>query len=419
MRLARVSLVAVFAATTAVVPQAAAAAPTSCEQAPAPGKPLPKLAPRDPLISEMALDQAWPLSRGEGVTVGVVDSGVDPASPKLAGAVEPGVTYRVANNAAGFTVAPNGRVDCEGHGTQVAGVIAGRKGKGDDRVSGIAPAATIYPVAFLTPIEDSPPEMIGAAIRNAADNSEIVNLSFAMPVDRPEVRSAVDYALHRGVVVVASAANDNGTTLPGETPISYPAAYPGVIAVATAPPDGSVDPSAMRGSWISLAAPGTALMTEPRGGKDFVSVDGTSYATAIVSGAAALVKARFPDLSPAQVAARLEQTAVPPGDGSRDDTIGFGVVDPFAALTASTIHGAQPSATNQGSVPVQRVHAAARGDGSGKVLAVVAVLAALSVLVGLATASVRSGRRRGWYPGKPPAEHVDHRTAEPHPAELG
>jgi type VII secretion-associated serine protease mycosin len=381
--------------------------------------PIPPLAPRDPLIGELALDQAWTLSTGAGVTVGVVDSGVDPSSPKLSGAVDIGVTYRVVDTAAVYASAPNGQVDCDGHGTEVAGIIAGRTEADDDRVSGVAPDSTVYPVAIQGDITQAPSALIGAAIRDAADHSQIINLSFAEPTDRPEIRSAVEYALRRGVVVVASAANDIGTAVTGETPISYPAAYPGVIAVASASPEGTVDPNAMRGKWISLAAPGTALTTVTRGGKGYVTVTGTSFATAIVSGAAALLKSRFPSLSPAQVAARLEETAVPPGDGSHDDTVGFGVVDPFAALTASTIHGAEPSPATHGSVPVQRVHAAAGGDSSSTVLAVVAVLAALAVLVGLATASVRSGRRRGWYPGTPPPAQADHRSAEPHPAELG
>lgn len=421
MRPPGLPLVVMVAAAALVVPvpQAVAAAATSCPQAPTPGAPLPPLAPRDPLIGELALDQAWTLSTGAGVTVGVVDSGVDPASPKLRGAVELGRTYRVTDTTSVYTTAPDGRIDCDGHGTEVAGIIAGRTEAGDDRVSGIAPAARIYPIAIQGDIAQAPAVMIGAAIRDAADHSQVINLSFAQPTDSPDIRSAVEYALHRGVIVVAAASNDAGVNVGTGPAASYPAAYPGVLAVASVSSDGSADPTEARGRWISIAAPGDALTTVPRGGKDYVTVSGTSFATAIVSGVAALLKARFPSLSPAQLAARLEQNAVPPGDGSHDDALGYGTVDPFAALTASSISPAPPSATARGSVPLPRLSAGAGQGTDTTILGVAVALLALAVLVGLATLSVRSGRRRGWRAGALPRAAADERSAEPHPAELG
>jgi membrane-anchored mycosin MYCP len=419
-RFGAAGVIGVLAAALAGGPvQPAGAAPTSCQQAPSPGVSIPPLAPRDPLITELGLDQAWTLSTGKGVTVGVVDTGVDPASPKLAGAVQLGQTYRVSDTKAVYSHAANGRVDCDGHGTQVAALIAGRTNAGDDRVSGVAPGATIYPVAIQGSIAQAPAALIAAAIRNAADHSSVINLSFAQPTNSPDIASAVRYALNKDVVVVAAAANETGSSATGGAATWYPAAYPGVLAVASVSADGSPVLTGARGKWIAIAAPGESLTTVTRGGKGFVTVTGTSFATAVVSGAAALLRSRFPTMPAAEVVARLEQTAVPPGDGRYDNTIGFGIVDPFAALTASALGGSAPRATNRGAVPVQMVHQAPGRGSSADVLGVTAVLVSVAVLVGLATISVRSGRRRGWRAGPIPRAVADERTAEPHSAELG
>jgi membrane-anchored mycosin MYCP len=420
-RIGRVgAVIALVTGTLLGTPAAGLAVPASaCSQAPSPGVPIPPTAPRDPLISELGLDQAWPLATGSGVTVGVVDTGVDPASPKLRGAVDMGQTYRVLDTAAGYTHAADGRVDCDGHGTEVAGIIAGRTAAGDDRVSGVAPGVRIYPVAIQGDIAQAPAALIAAAIRDAAAHSSIVNLSFAQPTDSPEIRAAVEDAVAGNVIVVAAAANETGVSPNGGASVWYPAAYPGVLAVASVSADGSPDQSGARGDWISIAAPGESLTTVSRGGQGYVTVTGTSFATAIVSGAAALLRQRFPTMPPAQVIARLEHTAVPPGDGSHDDAVGYGTVDPYAALTSSAVPGAATVAPRHGAVPVQQVKAATGGENSSTVLAVVALLAALAVLVGLGTLSVRAGRRRGWHPGAVRAAEVDARSPEPHPAELG
>jgi type VII secretion-associated serine protease mycosin len=414
-------LIGLIAVASAVVPAVpAAAAPIACQQAPTPGTSIPPLAPRDPLITALGLDQAWSLSTGANVTVGVVDTGVDPASPKLAGAVQDGSTYHVVQTKAVFARAVDGRQDCDGHGTEVAGVIAGRTDAGDDRVSGVAPSASIYPVAIQGDIAQAPAALIAAAIKDAAAHATVINLSFAQTVDSPDIKAAIEYALGRDVVVVASAANETGTGASGGAATWYPAAYPGVLAVSSVSADGSPDSNAATGKWIGLAAPGDSITTVTRGGQGYVTVTGTSFATAIVSGAAALLRSRFPHLSGPDVVARLEHTAVPPGDGSHDNQLGYGIVDPFAALTLSAPApgSAATGSTRGGSVPIQAIHPRGTHGSSGRVLGVTAVLIALAVLVGLATISVRTGRRRGWYAGQRPRTVVDDRTVEAHPAEL-
>jgi membrane-anchored mycosin MYCP len=126
-------------------------------------------------------------------------------------------------------------------------------------------------------------------------------------------------------------------------------------------------------------------------------------------------------MTASEVAARLRQTAVPPGDGSSDDAVGSGIVDPYAALTTAVPSGLASSSApaHAGAVPVQPVRGRNAGRSSATVLGVTASLIALAVLVGLATISVRAGRRRGWRAGAIPRSVVDERAVEPHPAELG
>ena len=396
--------------------RAAAAVPIACPGAPAAGVALPALAPRDPVVAELGLDQTWPLTVGRGVTVGVVDSGVSPASPKLAGAVDVGQTYRATQTARVFTHAANGQVDCEGHGTAVAGVIAGRTTAGDDRVSGVAPAARIYPVAIQGEIAEAPAPLIAAAIRDAAQHARVVNLSFAQTSDNADIRAAVQDALRRRVTVVASAANDGGVA--GDAGAKwYPAAYPGVIAVTAVNSDGSAQEGASTGSWITIAAPGESLTSEPRGGQGYVTVTGTSFATAVVSGTVALMLAREPTLSPAEIKSRLERTAVSPGDGVRDNTVGYGTVDPFAAITAP-LPTTGPTPGRPGAVRVPALPKAAASDTRPVVVAVGVGLLALAALVALGAVTVRVGSRRGWHAGARPASAAPERIPEPHAAEL-
>jgi type VII secretion-associated serine protease mycosin len=318
------ALVTAFSGLTVLVaPAALAACPTLITA----GPPLPATAGQDPLIQRMGLRRAWELSTGAGVTVSVVDSGVDFRHPKLAGAVDPPADF-LSTDGTTFETRPGGPEDCVGHGTAIAGIIAARSA-GDDRVLGVAPGARIAPFRFEGDIANAPLAMIAAAIRAAADHSKVMDLSFTAKHD-PRIHDAIRYALSRDVVVVAAAGNENQSN-PGVT--SYPAAYPGVLAVASVDADGRPSAESNRGSWVGIAAPGQELTTLASGGGGYTVVTGTSFATAVVAGTAALVRAKFPNLSAAEVVARLEDTAVSPGEG-RDDATGAGIVDPFAALSA-------------------------------------------------------------------------------------
>jgi membrane-anchored mycosin MYCP len=390
------TVLALVAALSGVAVVTAPAALAACRQ-PVSGRPLPPGAGQDPLIDRLGLRRLWELSTGRGVTVAVVDSGVDARHPKLAGAVDPPTDFRASfTTAAGFEQGPGTGDDCQNHGTPIAGIIAARAA-GDERVRGIAPEARIAPVRFDGSLAQAPPEMIAAAIRAGADRGSVLNLSFAVGDDKPAIRKAVQYALDHDVVVVAAAGNE-AQSQPGLT--WYPAAYDGVLAVASVDTAGQAAADSNRGDWVDVAAPGEGL-TAPSSGGGFVSVKGTSFATAVVSGVAALVRARYPRMPAREVEARIEGTAISP-TGGRDDRFGAGIVDPYLALTAETTGPAGPPAggvpdTAVRVVPVPRDHPllGPRDAAATTAAAILLGAAAVATAAGVTVRRILARRHRG------------------------
>lgn len=292
------------------------------------------------LIKRLGLDQAWALSRGRGVVVAVVDSGVDARNAHLAGALVPG-----------FTSFGDGSVpataDVAAHGTAVAGLIAARQVDGSG-VVGIAPEARIMPIrAFESAPEPggssrelTPPSAasVAAGIRWAADHgAKIINVSLSDSQSAEQYRSAVAHARSRGALVIASAGNRKTADPNRPDPAHfYPGELPGALAVAAVMKDGAWNAdSSFAGPHVDIAAPGQSMPSAYISGGDCVfngDSASSSYATAVVSGAAALVASRFPNESPDQWAFRLTQSAMRVSPGARSDTIGWGEVRPAAAL---------------------------------------------------------------------------------------
>ncbi|MFI5927102.1 type VII secretion-associated serine protease mycosin [Micromonospora sp. NPDC051543] len=340
---------------------------------------------------------AWPISRGAGVTVAVIDSGVSAIHPALKNQVLPGRDF---NNLTDY----RGQCDLAGHGTMVAGIIAGQDGTGAP-FSGIAPAARILPIRVLPNAkgtnDEALPGQIAAAIDWAVDNgADVINLSL-VTLPRPELARAVERALAKRVILVAAAGNRQETQ---EDKPAYPAAYPGVIAVAGVDEQGGHVGTSVSGSYVDVAAPGLNIVGPAPGGAGYRAepTGGTSFAAAYVSGAAALVRAAYPDLTPDQVADRLERTADNPPQG-RNAEVGYGVVNPYRAVssllgtrTNPPVGALAPPASTADPLSWQRTAAIWA--------AVVGTL--LTVLLLITRPIVARGRRRGWRAGRRTDEPV-------------
>ncbi|HEX5598479.1 MAG TPA: type VII secretion-associated serine protease mycosin [Micromonosporaceae bacterium] len=345
-----------------------------------------------------AFEHLTPLATGAGMTVAVIDSGVDPDHPQLRGRVAGGRD---------FLDGGDGTLDCAGHGTAVASVIAATASAGIS-FRGLAPQARILPVRV------SEQQVVGEsrsgrtvtatefarAIRWAVDQgADVLNLSVVLYEDNPAVRSAVAYALERDRVVVAAVGNlhENGDPTP------YPAAYEGVLGVGAIGPDGTRSQFSQTGPYVDVLAPGVdVLVAVPGNGHQ--RQDGTSYATPFVAATAALVREYQPELSAAEVVRRIIATT-DPAIGGAGNAYGSGVVNPYRAITdtaAVTDDGEAPVA-----LPVLRADAAelakqTRRDRTRQmswwVASVGAVVAGLVMLV---AAVLPRGARRRWRPAGP------------------
>ncbi|MGV9940862.1 type VII secretion-associated serine protease mycosin [Streptomyces sp. NPDC003401] len=289
-------------------------------------------------LEALHTEEVWRTTKGAGITVAVLDTGVEADHPDLDGNVLAG------RDMVGFGAGPGDRAWAR-HGTAMAGIIAGHgHGEGNaEGVMGIAPEARILPVRVI--LEDGDPSRTKArntrgnalaeGIRWAADQgADVINLSLgddsASAHPEPAEDEAVQYALAKGSVVVASAGNGGEK---GDH-ISYPAAYPGVIAATAVDRYGTRASFSTRRWYATVSAPGVDVVIADPDHKYYEGW-GTSAAAAFVSGAAALVRAAHPDLTPAQIKKLLEDTARNAPTGGRDDSRGFGLVDPAAAVRAA------------------------------------------------------------------------------------
>ncbi|MEW9553446.1 S8 family serine peptidase [Nonomuraea sp. NPDC050783] len=293
------------------------------------------------VITTLELPRAWRTSKGAGVTVAVLDSGVDPAHRDLTGSVRVGRDFTAGANPPGV---PPRRL----HGTYMASLIAGH-GHGPDGkrgIIGVAPEADVLSVRVI--LEEEEPgfrefntaerfeDVVARGIRYAVDEgADVINMSISKELATPAERAAVRYAISKGVVLVAAAGNDGDRKSRGDyAPYSYPAAFPGVVAV------GATDRRLRRAAFsnwnssVQVAAPGVDIMGAGPGGAYWVG-KGTSQAAALVSGIAALIRSRHPGMSPPLVAQALTASARDRPPGGYDTSTGFGVVNAARALSAA------------------------------------------------------------------------------------
>jgi type VII secretion-associated serine protease mycosin len=280
-------------------------------------------------LDRFAAEDVWTTNTGVGVTVAVVDSGIDASHPDLTGRVLPGTDL--------VTGTGDGSADGYGHGTHVAGIIAATAGNGIG-VAGLAPGVALLPVRVLDDSGTGWSSTTAAGIIWAVDHgAQVVNLSLGSTVPSAVSQQAVDYASAHGVLVVAAVGNGRDT---GNL-ANYPAAYDGVLGVgATDQADASASFSTT-GASVDVAAPGVSIESTYKGAA-YATMSGTSMATPYVSASAALLKAANPALAPADLTRLLEQSATDLGAAGRDDQTGFGLVSPGAAVCLVT--GCTPGA---------------------------------------------------------------------------
>jgi subtilisin family serine protease len=295
---------------------------------------------------------AWQLTQGGGVTVAVIDSGVNPHVSDLAGSVITGPDYTGVSTRSSN---PNWGV----HGTWMASLIAGHGHDGDNGVIGVAPRSTILSIRVIPDrtdphygrysreqepaIQASLAQGIDYAVRHGA---KVISMSIGYGAPNGAVKQALAQAFSHGVVVVASAGNSGvpgGASDTGQAPESFPADYPGVISVGAVNAAGAVAGFSSDNLSVQLAAPGVSVPAQGRDGQ-YWWVSGTSPACALVAGVAALIKSKYPDLAPNLVATALTSTTTSRPAGGYDSQVGFGIVDAAAALAkAGELAGDPPA----------------------------------------------------------------------------
>ncbi|MFF2811999.1 type VII secretion-associated serine protease mycosin [Streptomyces sp. NPDC058000] len=291
-------------------------------------------------LQRLLTNQMWASGQGQGIRVAVIDTGIDAGNKQLQGAIEgPGKSY----------VGGKPTQDKVGHGTKVAGIIAAHRSS-TSGFYGLAPEAKVVPFQQTSDEKAGTAETLAQAINDAvAANVDIINISQGTAANKQllsTLEQAVKNAKAHNVLIVAAAGNSGAS---GEEKNIYPAAfsesYDNVLAVAASDRNDERAPFSQPGSFVNIAAPGVDMVsTVPLGGN---CVDqGTSFAAPYAAGAAALLVAKHKDgkdkWTPREVIWHLEQTADRVRRG-RDDNIGWGVIDPVAALKDDTRPTAEPT----------------------------------------------------------------------------
>ena len=378
------------------------------------------------LTTMHATDQLWPVSTGKGITVAVIDSGVSASHPDLVGQVLAG------QNFSGLPGGATTDVDKDSHGTAMASLIAGTgKGLNGQGMYGLAPGVKILPMRIVgqganeAAYSANYSPQLAEAIRAAADSkAQILSLSQGQMEDVANVRSAVEYALGKGKLVVAAVGNNAKIG----NAVNYPAGYPGVAAVGSSNQQGGVASYSEYGSEVDFTAPGDNMYNACVGSTDYCYSSGTSDATAIFSASAALLWSAHPSWTANQVLRVLKNTASQGSTpGAQDPHFGYGIIRPRIALTspgdpgpanvnpltsqATDSSSATPSAsaaapvasgTPAVSTPASAAPQVAAKKSSSSTGLFIGIGACIVVVLGAVAAFIVTRRRKNKRPGPPP-----------------
>ena len=350
-------------------------------------------------LQYLKADQDWNISKGSGVTVAVVDTGVASIADTQ-NSLLPGADFSVGTTSSG-----NGESDLDGHGTAMAALIAGA----GHVVSGLAPDAKLLPVRATTG-ESMTPDALAAAIQYAISaHASVISISLRVIPQNTTLANAIQAAIGDNIVVVAASGDES------QASVDYPAAYPGVVAVGAIAQSGAAWSSSNTGPQVALAAPGVSVPTEDSYGTA-ATTDGTSASTAYVSATVALIRAAHPSWTAGQVIRDLIATADPGSGesaGEHSDQYGYGIINPLRALQATapsetsnpllssstgpTTSAAPTTAETTASPGVASPTTRSR---SGLVIGiVVAVVVIIAIIMLILVLSRRNKSRRGGGPG--------------------
>ncbi len=292
------------------------------------------------VLNSMNVAGAWQHTHGSGVTVALIDSGVNGQVSDLSGSVTTGRDFSGVNTP---PTDPNWGV----HGTWMASLIAGHgHAGGSSGITGVAPAAKILSIRAVTDQGDpgyhhyqhEPESRVQGHLADAINYATskrvgVISMSLGYQGASRPVRVAISKALAQGIVVVASSGNSGGASSGshGNAPYSFPADYPGVLGVGAVAQDGLPAGFSSDNLSVQVAAPGVRVPAQGRDGQYWL-VSGTSPACALTAGVAALIKSVYPALAPALVVQAITASTRDKPHGGYDEEVGFGTVDATAAL---------------------------------------------------------------------------------------
>lgn len=285
-------------------------------------------------IPMLEISTAWNLTEGSSdLMVAVIDTGIDTDNPEFTGRISP-LSYNSRTETVGLAAVE----DDNGHGTNVAGVLAANKGN-NIGIAGVLQQATILVIKANQPDDPLTTDNESNSFNDAdvADGIyyavnqgvKIINLSLGGPSINSIMRDAIKHAVDSGVIVVASSGND------GDSTINYPAAYDGVISV------GSIDESKMISSfssfntYVDFVTPGSQIVTTSRTG-GYVLVNGTSFSSPYLAGVIGLIWSYNPTLTSTDIYQLLQTYAEDLGAVGKDNYYGYGLVKAYQSMTYDT-----------------------------------------------------------------------------------
>ncbi|MFI0410740.1 S8 family serine peptidase [Actinomadura sp. 3N508] len=335
------------------------------------------------------------MSTGEGITVAVIDTGVQADLPELQGVVLPGMNAESGGGDARQDL--DSVEDPPGHGTAMAALIAAQ-GRGTGMV-GVAPDAKILPVVA---------QSIAAytkGVRFAVDHgAQVINLSQGVPGPCPEdLQESIAYALSKDAVIVVGAGNDGNVG----NASNAPANCKGVLAVGAADAQGNPWEKTQRQPYVMVAAPGVHTVTVLRDGKLYPG-SGTSDATALTSAAVALIRAKHPQMTNREVVRQLIASAADLAEKGKDDRTGYGMIRPYRPLAGKVPNGTANPVFDEFDRWMKTQHpegaksaAPKASDGGGLGTVIFFIAAAVGIVVAGVFAFVIS-QRKGPRPPAPP-----------------